>query len=127
MRLKEIVYTTVSAILLIYVHLMSTRLIADPLFYLAVPNTLVLFISIYRGRKLLLYKVFGYTALINFLFIVYTSVVSLFFEILSIRITFQNWIWYLQIISFFVGILLAWYLQISLYFLKNKNSNIKSV
>ncbi len=127
MKFRCIVYSTLSVIFLIFSYLISSRLMMGLSPYLIFPNTFIVFISIYIGRKLPLYIVLGHTAVISFLFIVYLVVFGMLVDPLFHDGYSSMWAWRLQLLMSLSGLLLAWYLQISLYFLKNKNSNIKSV
>lgn len=122
MKLKYIIYSTISAIFLIFVYLISSRLVMGLSPYLIFSNTLVIFIAIYKGRKLPLYKVLGHTALVSLLLIFYVIAIGMFIDPLFNSVPFQKWFWYSQVLLSLGGLLLAWYLQISLFFLKNKNS-----
>jgi hypothetical protein len=70
MNTKKIILAVLSALFMIFSYLAYSYLMVGISFYLIFPSVLVFLAVIYRGKKLLsLPKLFGYIAVLNWLFV----------------------------------------------------------
>ena len=117
MKSKNIILGVLGALFLIFSYLPYSYLVVALSFYFIFPSVLIFIATVYRGRHLPLYKLLGYIAVLNWLFL---GCVMMFNMIVFGLLEINDANNILTYSSTLVSILVVWYLQVSLFFIKDK-------